>query len=830
MAFPETPILDDFNRANEGPPPSSSWATPSGAPGIKVISGQVGEDGPGGQAVWNTQYGPDLEAYVDVPTLAWDGIGGHTEYFRLYFRASAPDAGTTSSGYFILAWNSSPNDSIGLWSYTPSGVDYLTHVQVAGLTSGSSVGLSVIGDLIRVYHKPPAGSWAEVFNYTDPTYDNAGYLLLYISQGGPDLRLDNFGGGTLGGSPPTITTTSLEDGIVETAYSQTVQATGGVTPYTWSISAGTLPGGLNLNSSTGEISGTPTTGPRISYFTVRCTATGGLYDDQALSITIYGDLIVTTDSLGDAEQNEAYSQTLAYAGGKEPISWSIVVGSLPTGLNLTQATGEISGTPTGSPGTSNFTVRATDSMDTPQTDDQALSITVAIGLPAVPTNLNVEILSTTRRLTWTDNANNEVDFAIERRTAAGDWELYATVSANVTQFTDSALGGLYWYYRVKARNAVGSSAYSNIGPVPQAPVLITALAHITDSNRIDLYWQDNTFNEDYFQVERSTDGNDFNWLNTVDSNVRTYRDLTCNPNTTYWYRVSAYDPVYGFSDYSNVLSAKTVAGGGDGGGEGEPPGGQEPPWEPTGGPSYVVNCHHISAEGLGARGIRVTGVAYLMQSRMVADTDGIDLEVDEDSEARVLGSQFSRYTGLGLINPIHGDRSAWNTSAYPGRHAKDISDGILVRHLPTATVTGHVPSWDGTKWVPTDVATQDELDDHEAAADPHPGYMTPAEHTAIGDSSPHHAPVILHGDLESSLMALNGQQLDLDLQTANLVLAGPSSGGSAKPTFRSLVAADIPGGAVGGKYRQFVYTVSGNDFQFVKLDDGTPIFVLMDLE
>ena len=60
--------------------------------------------------------------------------------------------------------------------------------------------------------------------------------------------------------PLTITTSSpLPDGWVGTAYNQTLNATGGLTPYTWSITSGSLPSGLTLNSSTGVISGTPTT-------------------------------------------------------------------------------------------------------------------------------------------------------------------------------------------------------------------------------------------------------------------------------------------------------------------------------------------------------------------------------------------------------------------------------------------------------------------------------------------------------------------------------------------------------------------------------------------
>jgi len=58
--------------------------------------------------------------------------------------------------------------------------------------------------------------------------------------------------------PLSVTSSSLPSGKVGTAYSTTLAASGGISPYTWSITSGTLPAGLSLNPSTGAISGTPT--------------------------------------------------------------------------------------------------------------------------------------------------------------------------------------------------------------------------------------------------------------------------------------------------------------------------------------------------------------------------------------------------------------------------------------------------------------------------------------------------------------------------------------------------------------------------------------------
>jgi hypothetical protein len=78
-------------------------------------------------------------------------------------------------------------------------------------------------------------------------------------------------------------------------------------------------------------------------------------------------------TLADAMQYFPYSQTLSVTGGTAPLSWS-VIGSLPAGLSLNAYTGVISGTPTGTTGTSNFTIQVADSNSA--TNTQALSISV----------------------------------------------------------------------------------------------------------------------------------------------------------------------------------------------------------------------------------------------------------------------------------------------------------------------------------------------------------------------------------------------------------------------------------------------------------------------
>jgi len=100
-------------------------------------------------------------------------------------------------------------------------------------------------------------------------------------------------------TPPSITTSSLPSGTVGTAYSQTLAATGGTTPRSWSVTAGSLPAGLSLSSG-GTISGTPTgssTSAVTSNFTVQVS--GGGTATKGLSITINPETPPPPSTTGD---------------------------------------------------------------------------------------------------------------------------------------------------------------------------------------------------------------------------------------------------------------------------------------------------------------------------------------------------------------------------------------------------------------------------------------------------------------------------------------------------------------------------------------------------
>ena len=163
-------------------------------------------------------------------------------------------------------------------------------------------------------------------------------------------------------------------------------ATGGSKPYTWSISAGSLPAGLTLHPNTGAITGKPVTPSQTADFTVEVT------DSEAtpVSATASESITVTTAPAGGDHRvfagrdgRRAVFGSTGSDRGIPPCTWALSGGSLPDGLTL-HPNGTISGTAkTG--GTADFTVEVADSASPFETATASLSITVNVASLVVTT-------------------------------------------------------------------------------------------------------------------------------------------------------------------------------------------------------------------------------------------------------------------------------------------------------------------------------------------------------------------------------------------------------------------------------------------------------------
>lgn len=167
-------------------------------------------------------------------------------------------------------------------------------------------------------------------------------------------------------APPSITTTPLPAGSFKGVYNQTVQVTGGIGTLVWGVISGGLPPGLNLNSSNGNISGTPTSTGSFP-FTLRVTDQIPQSGQQDFTIIINPPTppsITSPDSssLPTGTVNQRYLDTqLTATNGTAPYEWSVNP-PLPNGLGIDPPSGVISGIPlSGSNGDTNHTFTVTDS-------------------------------------------------------------------------------------------------------------------------------------------------------------------------------------------------------------------------------------------------------------------------------------------------------------------------------------------------------------------------------------------------------------------------------------------------------------------------------------
>ncbi len=372
-------------------------------------------------------------------------------------------------------------------------------------------------------------------------------------------------------SPLVISTTILPNGTVQLPYGAALAATGGLTPYNWSVVSRSLPPGLSLGASTGAISGTPTTSGQYPFtvqvkdsaaspqtatqaFTISISGSSGVptvsvspsslsfapqvlgttsaeqnvkldntsavpasvssaaasgdfaisrnYCQQGIAPSTHCDLYVTftptatgtrtgqltindngqgsphtvtlagtgssgspatlsvsTTSLPSAIVAQAYASQLQASGGTTPYSWSLISGSLPSGLSLSSF-GAISGTP-GAAGTSSFTVQVKDSAASPQTATQAFSLTVnvlTVSVTVSPTSVALQP-SQTQQFTAT---------------------VSGTSSTGVTWSVNGIVGG-----NSSVGTVLASGLYAAPAAVPSPATVVVAATSAADTTKSD---------------------------------------------------------------------------------------------------------------------------------------------------------------------------------------------------------------------------------------------------------------------------------------------------------------------------------------------------------
>jgi outer membrane protein OmpA-like peptidoglycan-associated protein len=205
-----------------------------------------------------------------------------------------------------------------------------------------------------------------------PATPGAYAFTILASSAGGDTLVDF--AGSIAANPPVFFDSTVGSAQIAVSYSDGISASS-YAAVTYAITAGSLPAGLVLDSTTGAITGTPTV---VGSFTVTITATSdGGSAAITITITVAGDAPVWNDqTVSGGTAGAAYNDGVTTTSIL-PVTYSVTAGSLPAGLVLDPTTGAITGTPA-TAGTYTFTVTATSDAGT-----VSVELTIAVTAPAI---------------------------------------------------------------------------------------------------------------------------------------------------------------------------------------------------------------------------------------------------------------------------------------------------------------------------------------------------------------------------------------------------------------------------------------------------------------
>ena len=177
-------VLDDFNRTDEGPPPSSSWTNLYGT--LQVVSNQCkASTTEFSLATWNTSYGSGAESYVTIVTRPTAG-----KSVSVYISLDLDNV----NGYVANYIYNAGTDTVKLIRLDEGVETQVGSTINQDFNDGDGLGIEHIGNTIKIYRRA-SGVWTQIGgDFTDTTYTASGYMGLAVEDS--TTVLDNFGGGT----------------------------------------------------------------------------------------------------------------------------------------------------------------------------------------------------------------------------------------------------------------------------------------------------------------------------------------------------------------------------------------------------------------------------------------------------------------------------------------------------------------------------------------------------------------------------------------------------------------------------------------------------------
>ena len=240
-----------------------------------------------------------------------------------------------------------------------------------------------------------------------------------------------------------IATPALPAAQMQGSYQASLAASGGKSPYTWSVASGALPAGLALTSATGTISGKPSQAGAFS-FAVQVKDSSSPLQTASAPMTLNvssatSSLKIVNTSLPAGQVAVTYQTSNTASGGTPPYTWSITSGALPVGLALSASSGAISGKPLVS-GSSSFMIKVSDAAG--NWAQQSLSI--QIGSTTTPSPSSALKITTTSLLAGAVGQGYSTAMQATGGTPGYSWSVASGNFPPGLQFdsTSGAIGGV----------------------------------------------------------------------------------------------------------------------------------------------------------------------------------------------------------------------------------------------------------------------------------------------------------------------------------------------------------------------------------------------------
>ncbi len=367
---------------------------PAGTVGSSYNQGITATGGSGSGYTWGTSNGslpPGLSLTDGTPSALLSGTPTSAGVFT--FDVDVTDsAGQTDVQTLTITINTVGTSPLDITTTTlPGGVVGVPYDEDITAQDGTGVGYTwstssgALPTGLSLTDGTPSANLAG-----DPTASGTFTFDLTVTDSGSDTDTESY---SVTINPAIdITTTSLPDGVLNGAYSETVTAQDGSgSGYSWQLS-GSVPNGFSITSSatpSATISGPPTATGTFT-FDVTVTDDAGSTDTQSFTVTINPALEITTTSVANATVGASYSETVSATGGSgSGYDWSLS-GNVPPGLTVTDATpdGTLNG-PITSAGTFTFDLTVEDSDG--NIDTQSLTLT-ATAAPSDPVRLATFVL------------------------------------------------------------------------------------------------------------------------------------------------------------------------------------------------------------------------------------------------------------------------------------------------------------------------------------------------------------------------------------------------------------------------------------------------------